>query len=109
MNRARHTIHGVKGQGSKSDHDVLSIEKHYSLYANDASGYFFNFFNQSHAEPDSSFTPLQRVVIVHCDVHDRDFVGRSSQEDHNANGRLGFAFAVKGKERLGFVIAYANG
>jgi hypothetical protein len=87
---------------------VLTIKKDDSLYANDSPGNFFDFLNHRHAESDSSFGPLQRIIVINRDVDDRDFFGRRPHKDHNANGRLSFLFAVEGKEGLGFVVAYAN-
>src|SRR5262249_31776642 len=102
------TIHAIKGQGSKSNHDLLAIEEDDSFYANNATGNFFDFFNQRDTQTDTRLAALQPIIVIHGDVHDGNFFGRSPQEDYHPNGRFGVPLAVEGEQGLSFVVANTN-
>ena len=99
----------MKGQDSKSDYDFLAVKKDDPFYADDARRNLFNFFDKGHAQTNARLASLQPIIIVHGDVHDRDFFRRGSQKYDRTYWCFGFASAIECKQRLRLMISDTNG
>lgn len=91
------------------DNDLLAIEEDDFLDADDTRGDFFDFLEQGNTQADAGVAALQGVVGMDGNVHDRNFGGRGTEENHDTNGVGGAPVAVVGEERLGFMIPDADG
>ena len=84
---------------------MAAIKEHYALNTDNAHGDFFDFFDKGNSQPDAGIGSLQRVIIIHGNVDNGDFLARSPDKDDRSDGRFVLAIPVKGKERLSFMVA----